>query len=196
MAACVGIWVMSSVKADPANGARYAMEEKEFRESLDAVRRWCIARGQGDDPKWSLRSPELAPIPTESKDDPTFWNTLDLIERVVQKRRDIIAKQVPSDLGVTVSRGGKLLLCDFDKTNHNYGSAEYSKGFYHGNDNPPWDCWVGSVQGVLIAWVPALFVELANEGMSVEFTDTLSWVTANSNVPHWLKAIAKEVGAA
>ena len=164
------------------------MERDAFNRSLVETVTWCVPRVRTDEPQWCLRSPELAPAEAlEDADDPTFWNDERIVDAVVLKRSALSGPLSPEPLAT-----GRLLLCRFDRTNHNYGSAEMSRFFFDGNDNPPWDCWVGVVGTALVAWVPEQLVALAEAGIAVECTKTLSWLTPSSDGPSWLREIGRE----
>jgi hypothetical protein len=155
---------------------------RQYRETVA----WCQPRVQLSDIRGCLRSKELAPPSSERTDlDPTFWNSVDAIAWVVEQRSKLVGVV---DVGPPPSTAtGKLLACRFEQTNHNYGAAEYSHGFFDGNDNPPWDCWVGFVDSILIAWVPSELVATAKEGMAVECVGALSWVSESKDLPTWLR---------
>jgi hypothetical protein len=148
-----------------------------FAEQLAETIAWCKPRVDITDPKWCLRSTALKPdYEYDSADDPTLWNEVNIIQSVVQRRQHAMAGIEPTTLPTTGLHGGRLLLCYFDETNHNYGSAEESEWFYDGYDNPPWDTWVAWLDNALISWVPPQFMDLASGGMAVECCQMLMWL--------------------
>lgn len=168
-----------------------------FAQQLAETIAWCKPRVDITEPRWCLRSRVLRPdYNYDSADNPTLWNDANIVHSVVQRRQHAI-----TGIGMTSSlsaglQGGRLLLCYFDETNHNYGSAEESQWFYDGHDNPPWDTWVACLDDVLISWVPQQFMNLASGGMSVECCQMLMWLeqpfpcVLDDNprqIPGWLK---------
>jgi hypothetical protein len=152
---------------------------------------WCAPRLRTEDPKWSLRSKELCP-PVEFRDEDrlTFWNEAELVEHVVHARARLMQGQ--NILDITLS-GGRLLLCYFDDTNHNYLSASESEWYFDGFDNPPWDSWIGCSDGILVSWVPPEFLKHAEKGVDVECVDMLMWADSPSRAaPKWLVKAARE----
>lgn len=157
--------------------------QRAFTRRLQEAISWCSPRVDVTRPRWSLRSKELCPPTTfDTPGDPTFWNRPALIEHVLARRAELYGAS--SETGIL---GGRLLSCEYERTNHNYGADSYSRGYFDGFDNPPWDTWVLSVDGFLISWVPEEFLSLASEGMAVECIGMLRWVTGTQGLfPQWL----------
>jgi hypothetical protein len=146
---------------------------KRFAETIA----WCKPRVDITDPKWCLRSAALKPdYNYDSPDDPTLWNDASTIQSVIHCRQHALAETEMPTPPSTDLHGGRLLLCYFEETNHNYGSAKESRWFYDGHDNPPWDTWVACLDGALISWVPPHFMDLAAGGMAVECCQMLMWL--------------------
>jgi len=81
-------------------------------------------------------------------------------------------------------QGGRLLLFAPQATVWDGASASVSKGFFDVADAPPWDTWVWVVTGeegtafyspYLIAWVPPIFLELADAGIRVSPVNNVAW---------------------
>ena len=168
-----------------------------FRQRLAETITWCKRRVDISDPKWSLRSEALKPAyDYHSPDDPPLWNDATLIQSIVDRRTYCLAQSGIAIKTSTDLNGGRLLLCYFNETNFNECSADCSRWFYDGNDNPPWDSWVGYVGDALVSWVPPQFLDLAADGMDVECCQMLMWLEkpfANvltkepRQIPDWLK---------
>lgn len=71
---------------------------------------------------------------------------------------------------------GRLLLADFEITNHNEATEIESNGFFDWADNPPWDLWLGVYQNQLLSWIPPQFVETVERSMLVECMDMFRWM--------------------
>ena len=109
------------------------MDAATFAQQLAETIAWCKPRVDLTDPKWCLRSTELKPdCNYDSADDPTLWNDAHIVQSVVQRRQHAIAGIETTTPPSTGLHGGRLLLCYFDETNHNYGPAEESRWFYDG----------------------------------------------------------------
>ena len=85
-------------------------------------------------------------------------------------------------------------------------SEDCSDGFFDDIDLPPWDTWVmcipvsyksniwdkTSTSDMILSWVPAVFSELANEGMLCNPVDCIFWASEyrqgdyRSDVLEWL----------
>ena len=100
---------------------------------------------------------------------------------------------------------GRLLVSAYDYTNFNGATAGQTGYFLDENDVPPWDSWVGEVQGLgnapapgtwggtwpptaeswlngkppnqglLVSWVPAEFIGVVERGLEVECMGMMCW---------------------
>jgi hypothetical protein len=100
---------------------------------------------------------------------------------------------------------GRLLVSAYDYTNSNGATAGYTGYFLDENDVPPWDIWVGEVQGLgqatapgtsggmwpptldstlndkppnqglLVSWVPGEFIGVVEQGLEVECMGMMCW---------------------
>lgn len=175
------------------------MDSETFSQQLAETITWCKPRVDIAEPKWCLRSDALKPdCDYHSPNDPTLSNDATAIRFVVQRRHNAIAQLGKTTLSPNL-HGGRLLLCYFDETNHNEGSADESRWYYDGNDNPPWDTWVACLNDVLISWVPPQFLAPAADGMAVECCQMLMWLEQPvsymlddrpRHIPDWLKQYA------
>lgn len=172
------------------------IESMAFTQQLVETIAWCEIRVDIANPKWCLRSKALRPdYDYESPDDPTFWNDAQIIQSVIDCRRNLLPISETSTPPTTGLHGGRLLLCFFEETNHNYGSAGESQWFFDGFDNPPWNTWVACIGDALVSWVPPQFLDLAAEGMAVECCQMLMWLEKplpqlltkeSRQIPPWL----------
>ena len=145
-----------------------------FGPSLSEAARWCCAHARIDGPATSLRDP-LA-------DRDMFLERYLRVYQVVRERELALGE----NLAVWAPDDGRLLLY-FPDENTSDGAAEASThGFFDPHNTPPWDCWVGyyedvdgasgSKQCYLAAWIPAVFVPLAEIGIEVTSDACLDWV--------------------
>lgn len=140
-------------------------------QSLKDAMVWCIPRINLENPRWCLRSPELRPdADFYASEDPGFFNEPGHILQVVQRRSTLLNVQ-----GESPPLSGRLLLADFEITNHNRATEFESNGFFDWADNPPWDLWLGIYQGHLLSWIPTEFVDTVERSFLVECMNMLSW---------------------
>jgi hypothetical protein len=106
---------------------------------------------------------------------------------VTQTRAGLLSGETPNSLN---SATGKLLVVDYDVTNHNEATELESNGFFDWADNPPWDLWVCEFDQKLICWIPTVFVDVVAKSMLVECMGMLHWVTdENARLgwhPQWM----------
>ena len=179
------------------------MDTATFSRQLAETIAWCEPRVDAYDPKWCLRSDALKPnYDYYSSDEPTIWNDIKIIQSIVDRRQRALAAHETTITSPADLHGGRLLMCYFDKTNHNQCSADESRWFYDGNDNPPWDTWVAPVNDALVSWVPPQLLDLATEGMAVECCQMLMWLEQPLSyilddkprqIPDWLKQLSQSV---
>lgn len=150
----------------------------EFALRLAQVIAWCEPRGSIDDPACSLRSQELRP-------------------RVLEENRESIVRMVHSSRAYRrevrdaqpVARaddlkGGRLLIYYPDEDLADGAAEAETRGFFDGDDAPPWDTWVALFRDAetsqwadyLVSWVPAAFVELVQRGIDVAMVECIGWL--------------------
>jgi hypothetical protein len=149
-----------------------AFENKQERELFDKrlieTASWCAERLIFADPKQSLRSNLLKPLLVA--DD--AWNyeindpQLELAA-LCEKRAAAMNQSVKN-----VSHSGRLLLFWPHETLTDGAAAVTSRGYFDDWNMPPWDTWFwyGNLvdePAALVSWVPEEFVNLVEEGVSV-----------------------------
>jgi hypothetical protein len=121
-----------------------------FTAQLAETVEWCQGRVDLSDPERCLRSPKLRPqLGPHDGTATALWVNPEMVEGVVQRRRQLLAER--GWLGsneLPVLRGGQLLLCAYEYTNHNGATAAETSGFLDDHDVPPWDTWIGEVAGL------------------------------------------------
>lgn len=133
---------------------------------------WAAPRLDMTNLRWSLRSAELRPdAEFFDASDPGFFNQSLYIRQVVEKRSTLL-----SETKLEVPIYGKLLLVDYERTNHNEATEIQTKGFFDWADNPPWDLWIGEYDKQLLAWIPPDLVDVVRRGDSVECMGIFQWV--------------------
>jgi hypothetical protein len=120
-----------------------------------------------------LRTLELRPRPfTWPQTDRT-----EIAEELAEKRaaflrqRDAYPQSISSDLAA-----GRLLAYEPDENVTDGASRHQSKGYFDGDDAPPWDTWVCYVDRSLISWVPPALLNLVQEGVAVNCVDCIHWI--------------------
>ena len=148
--------------------------QKKFLRSLTETIVWCRETGNIADPKTSLRTFEPRCAPLSSQSDQVSCVSFDRSNRLRSIGMDDLE-------AVTDLRGGRLLAYFPDDTLSDGVAAAESNGFFDDVNIPPYDTWVWMVQDVrtvayadgyktevpanfLVAWVPPVFIELANDG--------------------------------
>ena len=145
-----------------------------FWERLGATASWCTPLASADDPRGSLRSLTTQPRVLE-------YSYLDAVHNVVTLRRRPKALVMKDPL-----EGGRLMVY-FPGADLADGAAEQeTKGFFDVNNAPPWDTWVGffrdssgsdtSYAQYLVAWIPQVFVSLAQSGIDVNPERCIEWL--------------------
>jgi hypothetical protein len=165
--------------------------KKNFLRSLTEAIVWCLQAGNIADPKMSLRTfePDCTPLSSQSSQVSSVsldrWRCLRSIGQG--------DPEVVTDL-----RGGRLLAYFPDDTLCDGVAAAESDGFFDDVNIPPYDTWVWMVQDVrtvayadghkavkpanfLIAWVPPIFLELANGGIEVNPEECIAWLDTLDN---------------
>jgi hypothetical protein len=61
------------------------------------------------------------------------------------------------------------------------GAADVSSnGFFDSNNVPPWDLWLGFLNGTLVSWVPPALVDVAAMGVFVNPEECIRWTDSHS----------------
>ena len=162
--------------------------EQAFATALRETIAWSSRQIDIDNPRWSLRSPDLRPPHDDWEDDnPGFINCPEYIQSVTTTRTRILVDR-KFDVH-TADHAGRLLLVDYNITNHNEATEIKSNGFFDWADNPPWDLWVCEITDKLGCWIPQEFVDTVRRSMEVECMNMLEWVTdehRRRGYPDWL----------
>ena len=120
-----------------------------FAAQLAETVEWCQERVDSSDPERCLRSTALQPQLGRHEGNVTaLWVGPQMVEGVVQRRRQLLAATGWQGNDSPGLRGGQLLLCAYEYTNHNGLTAAETSGFLDDHDVPPWDTWVGEVAGL------------------------------------------------
>jgi hypothetical protein len=123
-----------------------------------------------------LRSTELTPRPfTSARADPAR-----IVEEVAEKRASLLLgrNSYPYSASTDLA-GGRILAYAPDENVQDGASQHSSKGFFDGDDAPPWDLWFFYVDRHLISWVPEQLLNLADKGIAVNAVDCVHWVDAD-----------------
>ena len=103
-------------------------------------------------------------------------------------RSRLLAESARDD--AETNHAGRLLVVEYNMTNHNEITEGESDGFFDWADNPPWDLWVCESADDLICWIPNVFVDVVLRSMQVECMEMLHWVTPeNARLgyhPEWM----------
>ena len=149
------------------------------RVSLAQAVAWCDPRVDTSAPATCLRSHELRAALPESASDGGYWQTLDVVNRLVGLRASLVP-----DVTALEAPVGRLVCCDISASEASGGSRVYSDDYFDDFDVPPWDTWVSwfpdrkVVQpdnGYLIAWVPPAFCDLAQRGIDANPVECVFW---------------------
>jgi hypothetical protein len=178
-----------------------AAAHHRFVRALAETIAWCNSRIDPRNPIGSLRSPFLCP---EVFADGAVYFEPSSVPRLVAERRLALRTAIPRPYDRERGCGyGRLLICAPAYSNANGLAEEASRGFFDYNDIPPWDTWVGCVQGLpgagggdfgssatwlpcigchprelLVSWVHPAFLPLADAGLSTECIGMLTWADA------------------
>lgn len=172
---------------DPA----HAKSKNNFIRSLTETAAWCLQVGNIADPKTSLRTFEPRTPPLTSQDTQVFCVSLDRSRRLRSIGQGDLAP-------VTDLRGGRLLAYFPDYNLADGYAEEVSKGYFDVDNIPPYDTWVWMVENVenvtrddgttvrmpanfLVAWVPPVFLEIANKGVRGNPEECIAWLDELDN---------------
>ena len=163
------------------------LAESTFDRLLNETVVWATPRIAMDNPQWCLRSPELRPPYDYYDDDPGLFNEPKLIDYVTDTRSNLLTLETKTRR--REENAGRLLLVEYNATNHNDATKIESDGFFDFADNPPWDLWVCGFGDNLIGWIPNQFVSVVAQSMNVECIGMLHWIDSNDEefkYPDWL----------
>lgn len=159
-----------------------------FAKALRETIAWSAPRVDPDNPRWCLRSEELRPPYDDwEQGNPGLFNQSAYIRHVATARSRLVAHDVLH--ASTSNHAGRLLLVDYNNTNHNEATEDESNGFFDWADNPPWDLWVCEIGDTLVCWIPDAFIDVVRRSMKVECMGMLEWVTndhARLGYQEWL----------
>ncbi len=100
-----------------------------------------------------------------------------LVRMITAKRSDLLGVHPQSALpSMGDLRGGRLLLYVPSENMNDGASAMSSAGFFDDYDAPPWDLWVAFSAGIMLSWVPAQLIELAQSGIDANAGDCIRWM--------------------
>jgi hypothetical protein len=158
-------------------GDDYTTEESlaNLRLSLFDAVAWCRTRASLADPRNGLRSPTLAPYAFNESRHETVYD-------VVARRHRALARTEESSLA-----GGRLLGWERDTTiDDGVGEAE-THGFLDESDMPPWDTWIAysdghRAAGLLVSWVPEVFVPSVDAAVRYNAYDALYWLSDSDSI--------------
>ena len=192
---------------------------QQFTKGLHETIAWCGPRVNINDPKYCLRSVQLRPdyeFSSRPEDDVDLWADLNMINKVVASRSQLLSPTRPLPVGSGNDlAGGRLLIHFLDESNHNGLTADLTSYFLDNNDTPPWDTWVHafvpepltcespnavpSVYAFLISWVPPEFLKVVHEATEAECVGMLMWADAprrweepphhSDSIPVWLRQL-------
>jgi hypothetical protein len=151
-----------------------SLSVSSFWDRLRDTASWCVARASLNDPRGSMRSSMSQPRVLE----PSYFDTVRAVVNLrIGKRLQIVQEPL------TACR----LLVYFPDAELADGAAEQETGgFFDVNNAPPWDTWVGffhdssapdsSYARYLVAWIPDLFVPVAQKGIDVNPEGCIEWL--------------------
>ncbi len=136
---------------------------------------WSMRHANPSDPRGSLRPARLAPHPLAD----SRWAA---VEGVIAARRSELARTTDVTLdGIA----GRLLLYFPDARGSKGAAEQASKGLLDVHDAPPCGCWAGYFEQAgreperaryLLAWIPQVFVPLAERGVARCPDGSLAWL--------------------
>jgi hypothetical protein len=143
-----------------------------FLQLLTEAIDWCAPRGSLSDPKYCLRTPELAP-------EPLAGSRRAVVNSVAHSRH--IALRWPKPRLAKNLAGGRLLGYEPGRNLSDFAARGVTGGFFDCLNVPPWDTWVAYIhetggQDYLVAWIPPMFLELTAEGINVNPEGCIWWV--------------------
>jgi hypothetical protein len=120
-----------------------------------------------------LRTPELL---KENEQAALSAETFADAFSVVTSRRRTHVRQLNIQVTSPHSKEDGRLLHYWPHENLACGAAEYSsKGFFDQNNVPPWDTWVSFKGRILVSWVPAILIPLAQDGIDANPEACIAW---------------------
>jgi hypothetical protein len=147
-------------------------------ERLTEAIEWCAPRALLSDPKYCLRTPDLAP-------ELLAGSRRAVVHSVAVSRH--VALRWPKPRLATSLGGGRLLGYEPNR-NLSDGAAEgVTGGFLDCLNVPPWDTWVGYVHesggmDYLVAWIPPAFIGPTSDGVNVNPEDSIWWLDESDTI--------------
>jgi hypothetical protein len=156
------------------------------QEAISLTAAWCSLRTCEIQ---QLRSPELDPS-ADLKVQP-FCESLDIetwiqaknasydlaVSKLNQRRAELFRMMnsgAPKDVDFTQTRGRVLLYAPMENVSDGASEAS-SRGFFDGEDAPPWDLWFRYKDGTIFSWVPERLVSAAQAGIDANPVDCIHW---------------------
>ncbi|MBI1278265.1 MAG: hypothetical protein GC179_09075 [Anaerolineaceae bacterium] len=176
---------------------------EQFQKRLVEVISWCNIRIQSSEKE--NKSPNILRSVISQPERPLAYVSPkerdEFIDRVFAERPDLLHNFAETlNLQHADSSKGRLLAF-FPYLNVNDGVAEIeSKGYFDYGGYPPWDTWVYYIRAEddaksevahLIAWVPSLFLDNANDGIRFSPDNSLVWLKDSNLGFSYIKSLAQ-----
>jgi len=159
----------------------------EFRGRMGEAVAWSMPHAAGgDDPVYALRSEAMKPYSADtlSLSDLDTENQVAAINLLLNKRSQLIELEQLTIMMPTRKLSGGQLVLYLPESTENIDPVD---GLFSVDGTPPWGTWVFGglakivtpsetlpAQVYLIAWIPPVFLDLAEEG--VETHSALHWI--------------------
>jgi hypothetical protein len=96
----------------------------------------------------------------------------EIVRSVIVRRSEFVrGRELSPD-----ENAGKLLVYAPEENLADGAAQLESKGFFDGDNVPPWDTWVAFSHGILLSWIPPQFVGLAQNGIDVNPECCIRWM--------------------
>jgi hypothetical protein len=118
-----------------------------------------------------LRNPTLRPNGSlaEARTEPVRD---EIVRSVIVRRSEFVrGRELSPD-----ENAGKLLVYAPEENLADGAAQLESKGFFDGDNVPPWNTWVAFSHGILLSWIPPQFVGLAQNGIDVNPECCIRWM--------------------
>lgn len=168
-------------------------QTKKYDESLRDAQIWASLYARLDDPINSLRKLELETV------NPFLWDyykSVDLKAAIYLKARDRFFIELVQERRERLlhlnyvlqgAHKGRVLICDCDCSMCDGLARDCSEGFIDVEDLPPLDTWFfyqsvkdsntdRVIASVIYAWIPEVFIPLAEEGIHCNTSRSLQWI--------------------
>jgi hypothetical protein len=139
---------------------------------------------------YELRSPEIDPT---SMLEPRHWSETQgsvevwiqgkyrqfhqAVSQLTRRRSDLLGAMnaAPTAMSENTLPQGRLLLYSPMETVTCGASAESSRGFFDGEDAPPWDTWFWYSEGTIFSWIPEGLISRAQAGIDANPVECIQW---------------------